>query len=321
MTAALRRLLLILAMLVLGIGQAPAEVTYNRGNSADPKSLDPHKTSTVYEGASPARPVPGPGHQMPKPTSPGAAESWTISPDGKVYTFKLRPGATWSNGDPVTADDFVYSFRRLENPPRRRNTPRCSMSIKNAKEVNTDKAKPETLGVKAVDPNTFEMTLKAPTPYFLEMLTHQATYPVNQASIEKLGADWVKPGNLVSNGAYHARRIRAQRPHQARQEPEIPRRRERPDRRRQLHPDRGPLDRDQALRGGRARFQRRHADRAARRPRAKFGDQVQIGPYLGTYYYAFKTDKEPWGEPEAAPRHLAWPSTASSWPRRCGRTA
>ena len=75
-------------------------------------------------------------------------------------------------------------------------------AVKNGEEVNTGKAKPEDMGVKALDAGTLEVTLKAPTPYFLEMLTHQATYPVNKASIDKLGADWIKPGNLVSNGAY-----------------------------------------------------------------------------------------------------------------------
>ena len=74
--------------------------------------------------------------------------------------------------------------------------------VKNAEAVNAGKAKPEEIGVKAIDAKTLEITLNAPTPYFLEMLTHQATYPVNRASIEKLGADWIKPGNLVSNGAF-----------------------------------------------------------------------------------------------------------------------
>ncbi len=68
--------------------------------------------------------------------------------------------------------------------------------------MNTKNGKPEDMGVKAIDATTLEITLNAPTPYFLEMLTHQAAYPVNKASIDKLGADWIKPGNLVSNGAY-----------------------------------------------------------------------------------------------------------------------
>ena len=117
MTPALRRLLLVLAVLVLGVGQAPAEVVYNRGNSADPESLDPHKTSTVYEAHVLRDLFLGLVIQNARADlEPGAAESWTISPDGKVYTFKLRQGAIWSNGDPVTADDFVYSFRRLLDP-------------------------------------------------------------------------------------------------------------------------------------------------------------------------------------------------------------
>ena len=67
----------------------------------------------------------------------------------------------------------------------------------NTEDVTAGKKKPEELAVKAVDANTLEVTLNAPTPYFLEMLTHQANYPVHKASIEKLGADWIKPGNLV----------------------------------------------------------------------------------------------------------------------------
>ena len=88
-----------------------AEVVYNRGNSADPESLDPHKTSTVYEAHILRDLFQGLVMQDAKAELiPGAAESWTISDDGTVYTFKLRDGANWSNGDPVTADDFVYSL-------------------------------------------------------------------------------------------------------------------------------------------------------------------------------------------------------------------
>ena len=74
--------------------------------------------------------------------------------------------------------------------------------MKNAEEVNTGKAQARGHGRQGDRRQHAEVTLKAPTPYFLEMLTHQATYPVNKASIDKLGADWIKPGNLVSNGAY-----------------------------------------------------------------------------------------------------------------------
>ena len=106
-----------LAVLFMAFGSASAEVVYNRGNSADPESLDPHKTSTVYEAHILRDLFQGLVMQDAKAELiPGAAESWTVSDDGIVYTFKLRDNGVWSNGDPVRAEDFVYSFRRLLNP-------------------------------------------------------------------------------------------------------------------------------------------------------------------------------------------------------------
>ena len=94
-----------------------AEVVYNRGKRREPESLDPHKTSTVYEAHILRDLFEGLVMQDKDANLiPGAAESWTVSDDGTVYTFKLRQDAAWSDGSPVTADDFVYSFRRLEDP-------------------------------------------------------------------------------------------------------------------------------------------------------------------------------------------------------------
>src|SRR5258706_9424816 len=115
MNKSLRSLLLATALVTISYSAAFADMIYNRGNSADPESLDPHKTSTVYEAHILRDLFEGLVMQDAKSNLiPGAAESWTISPDGKVYAFKLRADAVWSNGDPVTADDFVYSFRRLQ---------------------------------------------------------------------------------------------------------------------------------------------------------------------------------------------------------------
>jgi oligopeptide transport system substrate-binding protein len=286
-------------MLMAASLPAAAEMVYNRGNSADPESLDPHKTSTVYE-AHLLRDL-FEGLVMQDATSgliPGAAESWTISPDGTVYTFKLRPDAVWSNGDPVTADDFVYSFRRLQDPATAAEYASMLYVLKNGEEVNTGKAKPETLGVRAIDPKTLEVTLKAPTPYFLEMLTHQSTYPVHRASIEKLGADWIKAGNLVSNGAFtlkefvpndHIKLVKNPKFHAANEVKldvvnYIP-----------------TEDRSTAIK----RYEAGELDSNDDLPteqladlKKKFGDQVKLGPYLGTYYYAIKTDKAPWTNPK-----------------------
>ena len=115
-----------------------AEMVWNRGNSADPESLDPHKTSTVYEAHILRDLFEGLVMQDAKANLiPGAAESWTISDDGTVYTFKLRADAVWSNGDPVTAEDFVYSFRRLEDPATGAEYASMLYVIKNGEEVNT----------------------------------------------------------------------------------------------------------------------------------------------------------------------------------------
>ena len=123
----------------------------------------------------------------------------------------------------MTADDFVYSFRRLRGSGDRRRIRLDALSVvKNAEEVNTGKAKPEDMGVKAVDANTLEVTLKAPTPYFLEMLTHQATYPVSKANDRKVRRRLDQARQPGVERRLHAGRVRAERPHQAGQEPEIP---------------------------------------------------------------------------------------------------
>jgi oligopeptide transport system substrate-binding protein len=299
MKKSLRSLLLATALVTVSYSAAFAEMIYNRGNSADPETLDPHKTSTVYEAHILRDLFSGLVMQYAKANvMPGAAESWKVSDDGKVYTFNLRKGATWSNGDPVTADDFVYSFRRLEDPATAAEYASMLYVVKNAKEINEGKMKPEELGVKAVDANTFEVTLNAPTPYFLEMLTHQANYPVHKASIEKLKEEWIKAGNLVSNGAYtlaefvpndHIKLVKNPKFYEA---------------------DQVKIDvvnyfptedRSTALK----RYEAGELDSNDDMPleqladmKAKFGDQVRIGPYLGTYYYAPKLDKEPWSNPK-----------------------
>lgn len=282
-------------MLVMTASGAFAEVVFNRGNSADPESLDPHKTSTVYEAHILRDLFMGLTiHNAKAEVEPGAAESWTVSPDGKVYTFKLRAGATWSDGSPVTANDFVFSWRRVVDPATAAEYAYMLAPVVNAEDVTAGKKKPDELGVKAVDDMTFEVSLNAPTPYFLEMLTHQATYPVSKANVEKFGADFVKPGNLVSNGAYvlaefvpndHVKAVKNDKFYDAANVKIdtvnfIP-----------------TEDRSTAMK----RFEAGELDSNDDIPteqladlKAKFGDQVHLGPYLGTYYYVFKVGKAPW---------------------------
>jgi ABC-type oligopeptide transport system substrate-binding subunit len=181
---------------------AVAETVLRVANIAEPETLDPHKTllqaetnilRNLFEGLVVLDPK---GN-----VAPGVAESWSISEDGLSYRFKLRANAKWSNGDPVTADDFVFSFRRSEDPRTVARLAEVLYPIKNAEEVNTGKLDMTALGVAAPDERTVEITLKAPTPYFLQVLVMEQAMPVHQKTV-RLGEDWVKPGKMVSNGAY-----------------------------------------------------------------------------------------------------------------------
>ncbi len=134
---------------------------------------------------------------------PGAAESFELSDDMLTYTFKLRD-AKWSNGEPVTAGDFVYAWRRLVDPATASEYAWYMelMGVKNASAVVAGDVPPDQLGARAVDDRTFEVTIDNALPYFVSMTTHGSVFPVNQAVIEAHGTDWTKPGNLVGNGAY-----------------------------------------------------------------------------------------------------------------------
>ena len=199
----LSKLFMATASLALTAGMANAEVVINRGNDSDPSTLDHHKTSTVSEGRLSYDLFEGlVTLDAESNTIPGVAESWEISEDGKVYTFKLRQDAKWSNGDIVTANDFEYAFKRLMNPETAAGYASVLYAIKNSEAVNGGTQPLDDLGVKALDDFTFEITLENPTPYFLELLTHKTGLPVHKASVEQLGNDYSKPGNMISNGAY-----------------------------------------------------------------------------------------------------------------------
>lgn len=194
-----------LATIVLGSITLPAlaETVLYKGNGGEPQTLDPAHTSLnieafvvadLYEGLT--------VHDAYGKVIPGAAESWTISPDGTVYTFKIRDTAKWSNGEPVTAEDFAFTLGRVVDPKEASVYANILYPIKNAEAINTGKLPLDQFGVKVINAKTLEITLERPTPYFLELLTHQSVPAVNKKSVEKNKADFVKPGVLVSSGAY-----------------------------------------------------------------------------------------------------------------------
>lgn len=179
------------------------EQVLRRGNGAEPTGLDPQLSSDVpsgnikrdlFEGLVTTDPA---GKIV-----AGVAESWKVSEDGKTYTFKLRD-TQWSDGTPLTAKDFVFAWQRGVNPKVGASSTFMLYPVKNAEAITKGEIKDlNKLGVKAIDDHTLEVTLKAPTHYFLGLLTHPITYPLPQKVIEKHGEDWAKQGNIVTNGAF-----------------------------------------------------------------------------------------------------------------------
>ncbi|GAA04619.1 ABC transporter substrate-binding protein [Photobacterium leiognathi] len=175
-----------------------------RGNGTEPESLDPQKVSGVPESNVIRDLLEGLVNQDSKGNLvPGAAKSWETE-DYKTWTFHIRDDAKWSNGDPVTAEDFVYTWRRLADPKTA--SPYASYiqmtTMANAEDIIAGKKAPETLGVEAIDSKTLKVTLDKPVSYFASMLVHTSMKPVNQKVVEKFGDEWTKVGNYVSNGAF-----------------------------------------------------------------------------------------------------------------------
>ena len=180
-----------------------ADALYRRGNDADPETLDPHRSSTVAEAHILRDLCDGLLTYDNRGTIiPGAARAWSVSEDGVSLRFDLRPDGCWSNGEPVTADDFVYAFRRMLDPTTAAKYAEILFPIRNAAAVNRGAAPADALGVAAEGPLRLAITLEQPTPYILELLTHQTALPVHRASVERYGDSFTRPGNLVTNGPY-----------------------------------------------------------------------------------------------------------------------
>ncbi|WP_241006064.1 peptide ABC transporter substrate-binding protein, partial [Aeromonas media] len=204
--AALISLPALAAQVPEGTKLLPAEQqTFVRNIGTEPASIDPQMVeesagsdvvNDLFEGL---YTLDGSG----KLQAAGAL-GYELDDTGTVYTFKLRPDAKWSNGEPVTAADYVYGWQRAADPKNASNYAWFIelTGVANASEVVQGKKSPDALGIKALDDYTLQITLKAPVPFFLKTLSHYTTFPAPRATIEKFGHEWVKPGNIVSNGAF-----------------------------------------------------------------------------------------------------------------------
>jgi oligopeptide transport system substrate-binding protein len=181
------------------------------GNGSEPQGLDPHVVTGVpenkliralFEGLA----VKNPYTLEPEP---GVAKSWEFSEDGRIITFHINPAARWSNGDPMSAHDYVWSWRRALNPVMGNLYAYMLFPVKNAEAYATGKLEDVSeLGVKALDDLTLQVTLTEPTPYFIQLMDHYSTFAVHRPTLEKFGkatdrfTKWTRVENIVSNGAF-----------------------------------------------------------------------------------------------------------------------
>lgn len=285
------------ALAAAGPARAAGAPLYRRGNDADPETLDPHRSSTVAEAHILRDLCDGLlTYDNTGALIPGAARAWTLSEDGQTLRFELRPDGRWSNGDPVTAEDFVYSLRRILDPATGAKYAEILFPIRNAAAVNRGEKPVDALGVVAEAPLRLTLTLEQPTPYILELLTHQTALPVHRATVERYGDSFTRPGNLVTNGAY---RLLERVPGGAITLEANPR-----------HPDAGSVairrveflpvpDLSAAVR----RYAAGEIDSLADLPadqiadlRRRFGAQVVLGPSLGLAALAVNTRKAPFSD-------------------------
>jgi oligopeptide transport system substrate-binding protein len=207
LAAATTALVLSLGLVSCGGGGGSADAdkarTLQIGNGPEPLSLDPHQASGTWENRIIGDMLQGLTTEDPQGRPiPGMATEWSTSPDGLVWTFKLRD-AKWSDGRPVTAEDFVFAWQRImtTSPPAKYAS--ILYVIKNAEKIYDGRIKDVTqLGVRAIDAKTLEVTLEHPAPYLPGLLTHYTSFPIPKHVVEKVGKDWIKAENFVGNGPY-----------------------------------------------------------------------------------------------------------------------
>ncbi|HUI06338.1 MAG TPA: peptide ABC transporter substrate-binding protein [Verrucomicrobiae bacterium] len=299
----------LLAFLAVGCGRRETRVEYGdrhqillKGNGGEPQELDPdivtgvpeyHILMSLLEGLVSEDP-----HDL-HPV-PGVAESWDVSPDGKVYTFHLRRNAKWSNGDPVTAHDFLESYKRILTPSLGSEYSYMHFVVKNARAYNEGKIIDfNQVGYKALDDHTFQVTLENPTPYFLSLLLHHSWFPVHLPTIRKYGDPyqrgnkWTRPGRFVGNGPFVLTKWRVNDVIVVNKSPTYWDR----DRVRlneiRFYPIESADTEERAFRAGQLHITDTMALSKIDFYKTHYPDLLKIDPYLGTYFYRINVTKPP----------------------------
>ena len=276
------------------------------GLGSEPQNLDPHLATSVAAHNILSALLEGLVSEDPKTLKPkpGVAQSWAISEDGKIYTFKLRKNGQWSNGDPVTAHDFVYSFRRMLNPNLGAQYASMLYPLKNAKSFHQGVKSWEhaKVGAKALDDHTLRLTLENPIPYFLELLSHFSWFPVHQPTIEhfeayeKIGSAWTKPGNFVGNGPFLLTN------HRINSVIEVKKNQHYWDAKTvrlngiRFYPIEAVYTEERAYRSGFLHLTQSVSADRIEFLRKKHPDELHYEPYLGTYFYRFNLKAPPFDD-------------------------
>ncbi len=274
---------------------APGQVVLRRGNPGEPDTLDPQRAEDetsreiirdLFEGLVGE----APGGEL----VPGAAESWSVSDDGLTWTFVLRPNGWWSNGDPVTAADFVAGLRRAVDPATASSSAALLAPLSNAAAIVAGEVLPETLGVRAPDDRTVVIELVAPVPYLLGLLSNTFAFPVHGPSLAEHAGAFARAGKLVSNGPYvlaewePQRHVRLERNPHFREPPPIDVV--------MYYPLEDPAAELNRYRAGELDF-------TSQVPHARFGwlkqnlaDELHVGAYLSTQFWMFNMRRAPFDD-------------------------
>jgi len=183
------------------LGKAPS--TLSRGVFGEPDTLAPRESGVtsaqtlirdLFEGLT--------TFDAAGATIPGAALSWSVSPDGLVYTFRLRPDLRWSDGAPLRASDFVWGWQHSLDAARPAARATRLYALRNAARIHRGELPAASLGARALDARTVQLTLEHPVPWLPTLLAGEEGFPLPRHVIERTGRDWAKPGTHVGNGPY-----------------------------------------------------------------------------------------------------------------------
>jgi oligopeptide transport system substrate-binding protein len=294
-------MLMIIMLLTLAVGCRKSDSNdqvLRYALEAEPATLDPAKSTAIPESLVELQLFEGLTRLNDKDQpSPGAAEKWEISPDGLKYVFYLRADAKWSNGDPVTANDFEFAWKRALNPDFASENAYMLFPIKNAQAYNEKKLGPEAVGIKVLNDHILEITLEKPTAYFLSLAAFHAFYPINQKIVNANSANWATDvTTLVGNGPFkitnwiHNGQIEFAKNDQYWDAAAV-----------KLAKMQWPISDSQPTRL--ALVENNQADMMVEPPvvdhdRLNQGGLLKIAPYLGTYYYVFNSQKAPFDNPK-----------------------